>query len=215
MAFQTVDEVQDEELAEDIMCETVKAVNVPVTMKTRLGWDEQNLNAASLAKRAEDVGIQMITIHGRTRNQMYKGKADWRAVRKIKEAVNIPVIINGDILSPQSAKTALEQSGADGVMIGRGVQGKPWMIRQTMDYLKTGRISETPTLAERLTLIKAHYAAILAHYGGHNGLRIARKHLAWYCTDTGLEGAAKFRAEINRLSDPQEVIERLDEFFAA
>ena len=203
--------MKDEMLAARIMEETVKAVKVPVTVKMRLGWDENSLNAPRLAKIAEDVGIQMITVHGRTREQMFKGTANWEYVRAVKENVNIPVIVNGDILTPQDAVRAREVSGADGVMIGRACYGKPWLPRQTISYLKCGTIAETPSLSERLALILAHYDAMLSHYGSHQGVAIARKHLTWYCQD--LAGAEAFRAEVNRISDAALVVEKLRGYF--
>lgn len=203
--------MKDEKLAVQIMEKTVKAVDVPVTVKMRLGWDEDNLNAARLAKMAQDVGIKMITVHGRTRCQMYEGKANWGAVRAVKDAVSLPVVINGDILSPEDAKCALEKSGADGVMIGRGACGKPWVLRQTMDYLRDGKVSAPPSGLERLSLIKEHYDAILAYYGVHKGVPLARKHLAWYCAD--MPDFAVFRSKINKEKDPDIVKQMLHEQF--
>lgn len=203
--------MQDEDLATEIMAATVKAVNVPVTVKMRLGWNYQNMNAPSLAKKAQDVGVKMITVHGRTRDQRYKGSADWKAVNAVKQAVDIPVIVNGDIITPQDAVNALEQSGADGVMIGRGVQGKPWIIRQVMDYMKDGKIGSEPNMEEKLDLILNHYNAILEHYGERIGIPFARKHLSWYCT--GFEGSAALRADINTIKNPDQVREKLLDFF--
>ena len=173
--------MREEKLACEIMEATVNAVDIPVTVKMRLGWDEDNLNAANLAKMAEDIGIKMITVHGRTRMQMYNGSADWSAIRTIKDSVSVPVIVNGDILSPQDAREALRQSGADGVMIGRGSGGKPWVLQQTIEYLNDGNIKTQPENAEILALILEHLDAIVGYYGEPKSAGLARKHLLWYC----------------------------------
>ena len=204
--------MKDEDLAVQIMEATVKAVNVPVTVKMRLGWDEDNLNAPALAKMAEDVGVKMITVHGRTRCQMYKGQANWEAVRAVKEAVNLPVIINGDILTPEDAQKALRESGADGVMIGRGSCGKPWVLKQTMDYFRDGQISAPPSAPQRLRIIQDHYDAMLEYYGERQGVPIARKHLAWYCAD--MPSATQFRQRINKEKNPTIVRQMLIEQFS-
>lgn len=203
--------MKDEALAGKIMEATVKAVSVPVTVKMRLGWDENSLNAPTLAKMAEDCGVKMITVHGRTRNQLYNGTADWRAVRKVKEAVSVPVIVNGDILNAGNARDALSQSGADGVMVGRGSYGKPWIIRQIIDAFKTGEESEEPSSSEKLNLILEHYDAMLDHYGDRGGIAIARKHIGWYCKE--MEGSDEFRGTINAMSDSALVRAALRRFF--
>lgn len=203
--------MKDAPLAGEIMIETVKAVEVPVTVKMRLGWDENSINAPELAKRAEDAGVKMITVHGRTRNQMYTGSADWEAVRRVKESVSIPVIVNGDILTPEDAKRAREISGADGVMIGRGAYGKPWMLRQTMEYFRSGTLPPAPDLQELLALILEHYDAMLSFYGQHQGVAIARKHLTWYCQN--LPGSFDMLADIKRMTDPTLVTEKLTHYF--
>lgn len=158
----------------------VGAVNVPVTLKTRLGWDDAMLNAAPIAVRAEAAGIQMITIHGRTRCQFYTGTADWCAIRGIKDAVNIPVIANGDIIDTATARTALDQSGADGVMVGRGAQGKPWLLAQMGHDIYGTPAPKIPTGSAFVAMVQDHYEAMLAFYGAKHGHRVARKHLGWY-----------------------------------
>lgn len=203
--------MQDEDLATQIMAATVRAVNVPVTVKMRLGWDAQNLNAPSLARKAQDVGIQMVTVHGRTRDQRYTGNADWSAVRHVREAIALPLVVNGDILSAHDAKTALQESGADGVMIGRGTQGRPWMLSHVAQYLRDGTIANDPSVHEILAVILDHYDAILEYYGPHQGIGIARKHIGWYCAEKN--GSAAFRAHINTLKDPCDVRAALREYF--
>lgn len=201
--------MQDEDLATAIMDAVVKAVNIPVTMKTRLGWDAQNLNAPSLCKKAEDVGIQMITIHGRTREQLYNGTADWTAIRAVRDAISLPLIVNGDICSIDDCETALMESGADGVMIGRGCQGRPWFLRQVMDYYAGNPLTPAPDNIGEIIL--SHFDAMIDYYGEGKGVPIARKHLAWYVT--GMDNANAFRAEINKMKNAGDVRDALSQFF--
>ncbi len=158
----------------------VNAVKVPVSLKTRLGWDERLHNAPDLARRAEDSGIVMITIHGRTRCQFYKGKANWAAISKVKKAVSIPVVANGDIVDFATAKVALRQSHADGVMVGRGARGKPWLLAEVSQKLKNMAVQNIPSISEFCSLVSEHYEDMLQFYGKDLGLRVARKHLGWY-----------------------------------
>ena len=187
--------MKDEDLATKIMDAVVKAVKIPVTMKMRLGWNSENLNAPSLAKKAEDVGIKMLVVHGRTRCQMYNGSANWHEISKVKNAVKIPVIANGDIKNAENAKTALELSGADGVMIGRACYGKPWLIAQIADELAGRKILSTPNLIEQKQIVLNHFNDMILHYGLQVGISLAKKHIGWY--SGGLSDSAEFRAMIN------------------
>ncbi|MBD0270623.1 MAG: tRNA dihydrouridine synthase DusB [Acetobacteraceae bacterium] len=204
--------MRDEARAARILEATVRAVpEVPVTLKMRMGWDHSSLNAPSLARVAEECGIRLVTVHGRTRQQLYTGTADWDFIRQVKEAVRIPVLVNGDILTPEGAAEALRRSGADGVMLGRGCYGRPWFPRQVAEHLTTGRAAAEPALAEQVAVLLEHFRDMLSHHGTVTGLRLARKHVAWY--SKGLPGSAEFRAQVNALEDAPAVEALIEGFY--
>jgi tRNA-dihydrouridine synthase B len=198
---------------------TVSAVKIPVTLKMRLGWDDRSLNAPELARRAESAGVQMISVHGRTRCQFYKGEADWSAVRAVKDAVAVPLVVNGDITSFEKAVTALEMSGADAVMVGRGAQGQPWLPGQIGRRLQGGVAESAPSLAQQLGYIRALYDEICGHYGLRIGLRHARKHLGWaldaasQCSRAPAATIKAWRQKILTSSDPAGVHRALQDAF--
>jgi len=198
---------------------TVEAARVPVTLKMRLGWDDRSRNAPELARRAEEAGIAMITVHGRTRQQFYKGEADWGAVRDVREAISIPLVVNGDVTSFETAVTALEESGADAVMIGRGAQGQPWLPGQIGRQLEGGAAEAPPAIAEQLAYVRALYDEVCRHYGLRIGLRHARKHLSWAldvaasCAQAPAEKLKAWREKILTSEDPGQVHRALTEAF--
>jgi tRNA-dihydrouridine synthase B len=204
--------MRDLKLAAAIIDATVKAVSVPVTLKMRMGWNHDSLNAPELARIAEELGVQMITVHGRTRCQMYKGEADWAFIRRVKDAVSVPVIANGDICSIGDAREALRQSGADGVMIGRGAYGRPWLLGQVMAEMGGGGAKPDPSLDEQLAVMLEQYEDMLKLYGTHTGVNLARKHFGWYTK--GLPGSAEVRNQVNQEPDPAVVKRMLRDFYA-
>ena len=203
--------MRDLVLAAKLLKATVKAVNIPVTLKMRTGWDHNTRNAPDLAKIAEDCGIQAIAVHGRTRCQFYKGRADWPFIASIKDTVNIPVFGNGDVVNVGDAKKILEESGADGILVGRGSYGRPWFLNQISHYLKTGERLADPTMQEQMETVLEHFDGMLSHYGAQSGVKIARKHLGWY--SKGLSNSAEFRQEVFQLSTPDAVKARIRAFY--
>lgn len=203
--------MKDEVLAGKIMEAAVNAVSLPVTLKMRTGWDDTNRNAPNLARIAQESGIQSLVIHGRTRQQMYKGHADWDFIGEVKDSVKIPVTGNGDVNTIDDAVEMFERSSADGVMIGRGAYGRPWFLNQVAHFLKTGERLDDPSLDVKLTTILTHYDAMLTHYGAELGMRNMRKHIGWY--SKGLPNSAEFRATVFACNDPEGVPDLIRRFF--
>jgi tRNA-dihydrouridine synthase B len=205
--------MRDEALVAQILTAVVNAVpNTPVTLKFRTGWNRENRNAPAIARIAEDCGVRAIAIHGRTRADQYMGSAEYDTIALVKTLVKIPVIANGDITTPQKAKFVLEHTQADGLMIGRAAQGKPWLFREIEHYLKTGTLMAAPSVAEIHAILRNHLADLYEFYGEDTGAKIARKHISWYTK--GIVGAAKFRHAMNQLTTMDAQLAATDEFFS-
>ncbi len=204
--------LKDEPLVSQILKAVVGAVNVPVTLKIRTGWDKQNRNAVAVAKMAEDIGVQALAMHGRTRACLYMGEAEYETIAMVKQAIQIPLIANGDITTPEKAKFVLEHTGADGVMIGRAAQGRPWIFREIEHYLKTGTHLLPPTVEEIHTVMLEHINDLYGFYGDLAGMRVARKHISWYTK--GLAGSANFRHHMNTLQTIPLQQQAINDFFA-
>jgi len=203
--------LQNEPLVTRLLEAVVSAVKVPVTLKIRTGWDKQNRNAVRIAKIAESSGIQALAIHGRTRACAYTGEAEYDTIAEVKASVNIPIIANGDITTPEKVKFVLEKTGADAVMIGRAAQGRPWLFREIEHFLDTGEHMPAPQVGEIHKVLRDHVHELYDFYGEHTGLRIARKHISWYTK--GLNGSAHFRHKMNQLETAEEQLAAVDEFF--
>ena len=204
--------MKNEKLVEDIIKSVVNAVNIPVTLKMRTGWNEENKNAPTIAKIAEDNGIKMLAIHGRTRAQKYNGDAEYDTVKKIKGIVSIPVVANGDITSAEKAKKVLDYTGADAVMLGRATQGNPWLVGQINNYLTTGNTSKAPSLDKKISLILKHILQIHDFYGHKMGTQLSRKHIFWYSMHLDQEKGSAFWPNINRVSDHSEQYLKFHDF---
>ena len=204
--------LQNEPLVARLLEAVVSAVNVPVTLKIRTGWDKANRNAIRIARIAEASGIQALAIHGRTRACAYTGDAEYETIAAVKASVSIPIIANGDITTPEKVRNVLEQTGADAVMIGRAAQGRPWLFREISHFLETGAHLPAPQVGEIHRVLVAHVHELYGFYGEHTGLRVARKHISWYTR--GLSGSAHFRHGMNQLESPAEQLAAVDEFFA-
>ncbi len=202
--------MRDVPLATEIMRAVVDAVDVPVSVKMRTGWDDDSRNAPELARIAEDIGVQMLTVHGRTRCQFYTGTADWDFIAEVKDSVSIPLIANGDIRSIDDAYACLERSGADAVMIGRAAQGHPWFPGDVAHHFMTGEVRPEPDIAERWQILREHLDGMLSLYGVSTGIRNARKHIGWYIT--GIPGAAEFRNVVNNTLDERVIFDEMHRF---
>ncbi|MEE8482894.1 MAG: tRNA dihydrouridine synthase DusB [Acidiferrobacterales bacterium] len=203
--------LKDEPLVINILKSVVNSVNVPVTLKIRTGWDTENRNGVAIARIAEDLGIQALAVHGRTRACAYRGDAEYDTIAAIKAAVSIPVIANGDITTPEKAKQVLDYTGADGVMIGRAAQGRPWIFREIQHYLETGTHLEEPSLAEIRATLLDHVSNLYEFYGEYAGVRIARKHISWY--SKGCRNGAMFRQKVNHVDTAKQQYDTVREFF--
>lgn len=203
--------MKDEVHAGKLIEAVVKAVSIPVTVKMRLGWSSDTINAPRLAKIAEESGVRLVTVHGRTRNQFYEGHADWEKVGEVKRAIHIPVIVNGDIHTRDDAVLALAQSGADGIMVGRATYGKPWLLKQLMSFLADGTVLPDPSIEQLYAILMEHWESMLSYYGTETGMRIARKHIGWY--SKGLPQSAEFRSAVNNCADASKVRSYISDFF--